>query len=124
MPNVSYVINYDLPETPEIYVHRIGRTARAGAAGASLSFCSVDEKPYLKRIEKLIRQTVKVQQLAPGREQEKPHLVDRPVPARPQQTGGASGSAHKRRNETSRPHYKSGRAATGARKRGRPSRRK
>ncbi|MCH7728343.1 MAG: DEAD/DEAH box helicase [Planctomycetes bacterium] len=123
MPDVSYVINYDLPETPEIYVHRIGRTARAGAAGASMSFCSVDERPYLKRIEKLIRQTVKVQQL-PGREQEEPHLVDRPVPARPQQTGRAHGSAHKRRNETSRRPYKSGRAATGARKRGRPSRRK
>ncbi len=123
MPGVSHVINYDLPETPEIYVHRIGRTARAGASGASISFCSAEERPYLKRIEKLIRQTVKVQQL-PGREQEKPHLVDRSVPARTEQTGRSHGSAHKRRNETSRRPYKSARAANGAKKRGRPSRRK
>jgi ATP-dependent RNA helicase RhlE len=59
MPGVSHVVNYDLPETPETYVHRIGRTARAGAAGESVSFCSYDERPYLKRIERLIKSTVK-----------------------------------------------------------------
>jgi ATP-dependent RNA helicase RhlE len=78
MPNISHVINYDLPETPEMYVHRIGRTARAGAAGESVSFCSADERPYLKRIEKLIRRAVKVQVL-PGSEQDESKLVERPV---------------------------------------------
>jgi superfamily II DNA/RNA helicase len=52
---VSHVINYDLPNIPESYVHRIGRTARAGAAGIAISFCSRDEAPFLRDIEKLIR---------------------------------------------------------------------
>ncbi len=64
MPGISHVINYDLPEAPEVYVHRIGRTARAGAEGESVSFCSRDERPYLKRIERLIRQAVNVQKLS------------------------------------------------------------
>jgi len=51
---VSHVINYDLPNIPESYVHRIGRTARAGNAGVAISFCSADEVPFLRAIEKLI----------------------------------------------------------------------
>ena len=49
------VINFDLPNIPETYVHRIGRTGRAGMEGTALSFCAEDEKPYLKEIEKLTR---------------------------------------------------------------------
>ncbi len=52
---VSHVINYDLPNVPETYVHRIGRTARAGAEGVAVSFCSRDELPFLRAIEKTIR---------------------------------------------------------------------
>lgn len=52
--NLSHVINYDLPEVPETYVHRIGRTGRAGREGIALSFCSSDEMPMLKDIQKLI----------------------------------------------------------------------
>lgn len=51
---LSHVINYDLPEPPETYVHRIGRTGRAGLGGIALSFCSIDEKKKLQDIEKLI----------------------------------------------------------------------
>jgi ATP-dependent RNA helicase RhlE len=51
---LSHVINFDLPEVPETYVHRIGRTGRAGQKGTALSFCDVEEKDYLKGIEKLI----------------------------------------------------------------------
>jgi len=51
---LSHVINYDLPNIPETYVHRIGRTGRAGLGGTSISFCDIDEKPFLKDIEKLI----------------------------------------------------------------------
>lgn len=51
---LPYVINFDLPEVPETYVHRIGRTGRAGQKGTALSFCDVEEKDYLKGIEKLI----------------------------------------------------------------------
>ena len=58
--NVSYVINYDMPDVPETYVHRIGRTARAGAAGQAVSFCSRDERCYLSRIERLTGKKVTV----------------------------------------------------------------
>ncbi|MBG49613.1 MAG: DEAD/DEAH box helicase [Pseudozobellia sp.] len=57
---LSLVINYDLPNVPETYVHRIGRTGRAQASGTALSFCDKDERPYLKDIEKLIKQQVPV----------------------------------------------------------------
>jgi ATP-dependent RNA helicase RhlE len=52
---VSHVFNYDLPQVPESYVHRIGRTARAGAEGIAVSFCDAEERPLLRAIEKLIR---------------------------------------------------------------------
>jgi len=52
---LSLVINFDLPNVPEAYVHRIGRTGRAGASGQALSFCEAEERPYLADIERLIR---------------------------------------------------------------------
>ncbi len=58
--NVSHVINYDLPNVPEQYVHRIGRTARAGLGGRAISFCAPDERAYLKDIERLTKQGVPV----------------------------------------------------------------
>ncbi len=57
---ISHVINFDLPNEPESYVHRIGRTARAGAEGIALSFCDRDERAFLADIEKTIRQPVPV----------------------------------------------------------------
>jgi ATP-dependent RNA helicase RhlE len=57
---LQLVVNYDLPNIPETYVHRIGRTARAGAGGAAVSFCDDDEKPYLRDIQKLISQIIPV----------------------------------------------------------------
>jgi ATP-dependent RNA helicase RhlE len=57
---VSHVINFDLPNEPESYVHRIGRTARAGASGVALSFCSSDERGFLRDIERLTRQPIQV----------------------------------------------------------------
>lgn len=55
---LSHVINYDLPNVSETYVHRIGRTGRASASGVALSFCDIEERPYLKDIQKLIRQQI------------------------------------------------------------------
>jgi len=55
---VSHVINYDLPNESESYVHRIGRTARAGKAGKAISFCAGDEKGYLQEIQKLINRKI------------------------------------------------------------------
>ncbi|HTO53791.1 MAG TPA: DEAD/DEAH box helicase [Myxococcota bacterium] len=57
---VSHVVNYELPEVPETYVHRIGRTARAGASGIAISLCASDERDQLKGIEKLLRKQVAV----------------------------------------------------------------
>jgi ATP-dependent RNA helicase RhlE len=57
---VTHVINFDLPNEPESYVHRIGRTARAGAEGVAISFCDAEETGFLRDIEKVIRQPVPV----------------------------------------------------------------
>ncbi len=63
---VSHVINFELPNVPEQYVHRIGRTARAGLDGIAMSFCADDERPYLKDIEKLTRNKIAVLPLPEG----------------------------------------------------------
>ncbi len=79
--NLPYVINFDLPNVPETYVHRIGRTGRAGNEGLAISFCSKDEEPYLKDIEKLIRIKLKVIEGHPypyGQEPEKPKEQQKP----------------------------------------------
>ncbi|HET6612035.1 MAG TPA: DEAD/DEAH box helicase [Kofleriaceae bacterium] len=55
---ITHVINYDLPNEPETYVHRIGRTGRAGATGIAVSFCDVEERAYLKDIERLTKQHI------------------------------------------------------------------
>lgn len=58
--DLTHVINYEIPNIPETYVHRIGRTGRAGAKGIALSFCDVEEKGYLKDIHKLIAKNIPV----------------------------------------------------------------
>lgn len=63
--NVDAVINFDLPNIPETYVHRIGRTGRAGETGTAYSFCSVDEKEYLASIQKLINKHIYVEEEHP-----------------------------------------------------------
>ncbi len=62
IPGVNLVVNFDLPDVPEQYVHRIGRTARAGAEGQAIAFCSPDERINLRDIEKLVR--IKIEQAA------------------------------------------------------------
>lgn len=57
---LELVINYDLPNVPETYVHRIGRTGRAKASGVALSFCMGEERPYLRSIQKLINQKIPI----------------------------------------------------------------
>ncbi len=64
--NVTHVVNYELPNVPESYVHRIGRTARAGATGIAISFCNGEERAYLRDIEKLTRTSVPVVALPGG----------------------------------------------------------
>jgi ATP-dependent RNA helicase RhlE len=62
---VSHVINYQLPEVPEVYVHRIGRTGRAEATGIAVSFCGPDERDALRDIERLIGQPIEINQSIP-----------------------------------------------------------
>lgn len=72
--NISHVINYDLTHEPESYVHRIGRTARAGASGIALSFCDREERGHLRAIQRLIRKEIPVCEDHPeySRSNEKP----------------------------------------------------
>jgi len=86
---VSHVINYDLPNIPESYVHRIGRTARAGADGIAISFCSSDEAPFLRDIEKLIRIAIP--------------STDRRTDQRPVQGPGANRNVDAPRHNAGRP---------------------
>ena len=60
MDGITHVVNYDLPHEPETYIHRIGRTARAGASGAAFSLCCPEEMPTLRAVEKLIRRAIPV----------------------------------------------------------------
>ncbi|MGQ0828278.1 MAG: DEAD/DEAH box helicase [Bacteroidota bacterium] len=78
--DLSHVINYELPNIPETYVHRIGRTGRAGASGIAFSFCDVEEKEYLRDIHKLIAKSIPVIDGHPF-----PLMNHNPVPAPKQQ---------------------------------------
>ncbi len=74
---VSHVVNFELPEVPESYVHRIGRTARAGAEGEAISLCDNSERAYLRAIEKLTRQSIPLTDLRLD-----PHAPEEAPPAR------------------------------------------
>jgi ATP-dependent RNA helicase RhlE len=95
---VSHVINFDLPNIAEDYVHRIGRTARAGATGIAIAMCSDEEKPYLRNIEKLTRRSIPVIPLPASGPASRDGVVAEP--SRP-----ASGSAAARGN--AQPHSSS-----------------
>lgn len=90
--NVSHVINFELPNVPEDYVHRIGRTARAGAAGIAVAFCSDEERAYLRDIEKLTRCPLRTMSAPPvvAAPQDDNGASDQNVAARPQRHGQKS----------------------------------
>jgi ATP-dependent RNA helicase RhlE len=115
---ISHVINFDLPNVPETYVHRIGRTARAGASGTAFSFCDAEEREFLADIEKLIRTSVRVVDDQPW------HSTSRSRPPQPQgqrqqrrgrDGGGRAGGERSRsaRDPHRRPQPERGRRATG-----------
>jgi ATP-dependent RNA helicase RhlE len=85
---ITHVVNYDLSDEPETYVHRIGRTARAGASGAAVSFCDPEEMPNLRAIERLIRRPIPVKTArgvvqSPKPEIRTPDHFHSPKPQRP-----------------------------------------
>jgi ATP-dependent RNA helicase RhlE len=119
---ISHVVNYDVPNEPESYVHRIGRTARAGATGTAISLCDHDEVPYVRAIEKLIRMSLPAvdRRSAPGRsieatperreESRRPHRGRRGAPQhqraaapRPQEPRSQEPRSQEPRSNGSRP---------------------
>ena len=92
--DVSHVFNFDLPDDPESYVHRIGRTARAGASGIAITFCDRDERANLTAVERLIKQQIPVltdhpDHVAEGAAAKLP--ADTPAKKRTQRGGGGGG---------------------------------
>ncbi|MSP49228.1 MAG: DEAD/DEAH box helicase [Alphaproteobacteria bacterium] len=106
---ISHVVNFDLPNEPESYVHRIGRTARAGASGTAIAFCASDERSMLKAIERVTRQAIPVMALpnlpaAPAGHQTPAGARDdeRPRHARPRQgQRNGSGKSYAQRSASS-----------------------
>ena len=101
--DITHVINFDLPNIPESYVHRIGRTARAGRDGAVISFCATDERPYLRDIEKTIGRRIGPETLPPA------NAADEAVAERggntrqaPRQRSGGGGARRGRRKSGGR----------------------
>ncbi|MFN8288459.1 MAG: DEAD/DEAH box helicase [Chitinophagales bacterium] len=95
--NLTHVINFELPNVPETYVHRIGRTGRAGQSGIALSFCDSEEKAYLKDIQKLIGKTVPVEENHPyplSHKESSFNFKDLPKQHKPQHGGGAKPKKH------------------------------
>ena len=100
---VSHVINFELPNVPEDYVHRVGRTARAGAAGIAIAFCSDDERPYLRDIEKLTRCSLRAVPVPPAAPAPRHGPIEQPadvplpeifgLPPRPDPAGGRAAPA-------------------------------
>jgi ATP-dependent RNA helicase RhlE len=88
---ISHVVNYDLPNIPESYVHRIGRTARAGADGVAISFCEPEEAAFLRDIERLIRMSIPATDRSRSRRAPSDH--------RPQRTNGAAAATPPRHHQ-------------------------
>jgi ATP-dependent RNA helicase RhlE len=109
---LSLVINYDLPNVPETYVHRIGRTGRAKASGIAISFCDIEERPYLRDIEKLIKQPIPrmpEHQFIDDDSAEEVEDERPPRPAQSQRPKTAQGSGGKAARPKSKGNWYSGR---------------
>ena len=78
IPDVLYVYNYELPNVPEAYVHRIGRTARAGKEGQAVALCAPDEMPYLKDIQKVMKISIPIASGRPWEELPDPQAAPKP----------------------------------------------
>jgi ATP-dependent RNA helicase RhlE len=98
---ITHVINYDLPDVPENYVHRIGRTARAGAEGAAIAFCSPEEREELAAIERLIRVRIPVQAVPQG-------LAAAPPPPPAPRSAAPAPGGYAPKRPAPRPHHAPG----------------
>ncbi|MCA8950755.1 MAG: DEAD/DEAH box helicase [Planctomycetes bacterium] len=121
VPDITHVINFDLPNVPEAYVHRIGRTARAGRDGIAISFCDLSEREYLRDIEKAIRREVPIVEDHPFRSKQaftrQPQRAKTPTGKAPQSgksrgEGGRDGGSGRKRGRGRR-RYRGRTARTG-----------
>jgi ATP-dependent RNA helicase RhlE len=103
---ITHVVNYDLTHEPETYVHRIGRTARAGAGGAAVSFCDAEERQNLQAIQRLIRQQIPVKTDHPAYSAKEAMSDSQDREPRNQQRQDSRGERHPARHPSSRqnPH--------------------
>ena len=113
--DVTHVVNFDLPNIPETYVHRIGRTARAGASGIAISFCEHEERAYLIDIERLVKQHIpRVDKHSAQSDLAPPPITDLAGRGRPPGTptpppqGGRGQRDGNQRGQHQRPHARGG----------------
>jgi ATP-dependent RNA helicase RhlE len=97
---ISHVFNYDLTHEPETYVHRIGRTGRAGASGVAVSFCDDDERGHLEAIQRLLRSKIRVRTNQPTYTRKPADTKHKPSPPRTNSTSSTSSSKGRRRRAT------------------------
>ena len=117
IPGVAYVINYELPDTPDNYVHRIGRTARAGREGEAIAFCCAEEVDLLVQIEKVMKVEIPVSSGT------RPKAVKMEKPRRGGGGGGGAGRGRGAPKAHAKPHGAEQRPANPGQKRRRPRRR-
>jgi len=131
--DVTHVINFELPEVPEAYVHRIGRTARAGASGSAIALCDPSEIAYLRGIERMIRQSIPAEQqvrddkgaqrlAAITEHPSAEHAPSRARSGKPAPAGGVAKKSSRKRNSRGRQTQSTVSATEAAKPRRRPRR--
>lgn len=98
--DITHVINFELPNEPETYVHRIGRTARAGASGIAFSFCDGEEIAYLRQIEKVIKKSIEVDSTQPFHSNSAQTSTARPVSPQNRNRPQGQNNRNSRSNES------------------------
>ena len=113
--DISHVINLDLPNEPEVYVHRIGRTGRAGKGGITIAFCDENEGEYLRAIEKMIRQDIPVDEDHPFHSEKARSRKGNKAPKKQQNRGRGRRQARNGKSNGKRSNGKSNHQSNGGR---------
>ena len=113
--DISHVINLDLPNEPEVYVHRIGRTGRAGRGGTTIAFCDENEGEYLRGIEKMIRQDIPVNESHPFHSEKARSRKGNKAPKRHQNRGRSRRNSRHHKSNRNRSNAKPNQQSNGGR---------
>jgi len=113
--DISHVINLDLPNEPEVYVHRIGRTGRAGRGGTTIAFCDENEGEYLRGIEKMIRQDIPVDESHPFHSEKARSRKGNKAPKRHQNRGRGRRNPRHHKSNGNRSNVKPNQQSNGGR---------